>query len=222
MAGMKQFYAGLGAIAVIGGGALWWTNKNAASIVPIGPIPLEAISGAKGFPGYVEGPDSAPVEVIEYADFQCPACQTAWLLTVQDLKERLVKSGGVRYVFRDFPLDIHDKARVAHHAAACADEQGSFWRMHDQLYSGQAQWSAETGAVERRFREYAEQVGLDVAQYDECMAAGRYRARIQASYDDGLALGVTSTPTFIIGNQLYSGMTYDQLKRIVDSLAAGR
>ncbi len=222
MAGMKRFYAGLGAIAVIGGGALWLTSKNAASIVPMGPIPLEAISGAKGFPGHVIGPDSAPVDVIEYADFQCPACQSTWLLTVQDVKERLVKSGQVRYVFRDFPLDIHDKARVAHHAAACADEQGSFWQMHDQLYMSQAQWSAETGPVERRFRDYADQIGLDVSRYDECMASGRYRARIQASVDEGVELGVTSTPTFILGNQRYSGMTYDQLKRIVDSLAATR
>ena len=222
MAGMKRFYAGLGAIAVIGGGAIWWSSRSAASIVPIGPIPLEAISEAKGFPGYAVGPDSAPVDVIEYADFQCPACQTAWLLTIQDLKDRLVKNGTVRYVFRDFPLDIHNKARAAHHAAACAAEQGSFWAMHDQLYMGQAQWSGDPGPGERHFRDYAEQIGLNVAQYDECMAEGRFRARIQASYDEGLSLGVTSTPTFIIGNQRYSGMTYDQLKRIVDSLAATR
>jgi protein-disulfide isomerase len=222
MAGMKRFYAGLGAIAVVGGGAIWWTSLNAASIVPIGPIPVEAISGAKGYPGHAVGSDSAPVEVIEYADFQCPACQSTWLLTIQDLKERLVKTGQVRYVFRDFPLEIHDKSRIAHHAAACADEQGAFWQMHDQLYSSQAQWSAETGPVERRFRDYAEQLGLNVSQYDDCMASGRFRARIQASVDNGTALGVTSTPTFIIGNQRYPGMTYDQLKHVVDSVAAAR
>lgn len=220
MAGLKGFYIGLGAIAIVGGGALWWTSVNAASTVPLGPIPMDAVEAARGFDGYVLGDESAPVDVIEYADFQCPGCQATWLLTVQDVKQRLVETGVVRYSFRDFPLDIHDKARTAHHAAACASEQDLFWPMHDQLFGKQTEWASTTAPPERLFQRYAEGVGVDMERYGECMASGRFRARIQASYETGLSLGVTSTPTFIIGNNRYGGLTYDQLKGIVDSLVA--
>lgn len=220
MAGMKGFYMGLAAIAVIGSGVLWVTNRRAAAVVPVGPIPMDAIASARGFPGYVEGSDDAPVTVIEYADFQCPGCQAAWLLTIQDLKERLVKPGIVKYVFRDFPLEMHNKARQAHHAAACADEQGMFWPMHDQLFGSQNEWSLSAGAPERIFREYAGTVGVNVEEYDACMSEGRYRGRIQAMYEGGIQLGVSSTPTMIVGDQMYSGLTYDQLKQIVDSMIA--
>lgn len=218
MAGMKGFYIGLAAIAVVGSGVLWVTNRRAAAVVPSGPIPMDLINSSRSFPGYVEGSNEAPITVIEYADFQCPGCQAAWLLTVQDLKERLVKPGTVKYIFRDFPLDLHDKARQAHHAAACADEQGLFWPMHDQLFANQNQWSLSAGVGERFFREYAETIGVNVEEYDACMGEGRYRGRIQAMYESGIALGVSSTPTMIVGDQMFGGLTYDQLKRVVDSL----
>ena len=218
MAGMKGFYVGLAAIAVVGSGVLWVTNRRAAAVVPVGPIPMDLINSSRSFPGYVDGSDDAPVTVIEYADFQCPGCQAAWLLTIQDLKERLVKPGTVKYIFRDFPLDMHDKARPAHHAAACADEQGRFWAMHDSLFANQGQWSPSAGVPERIFRGYAEGIGINVEDYDACMSEGRYRARIQAMYESGVEMGVSSTPTMIVGNQMFSGLTYDQLKRVVDSL----
>jgi protein-disulfide isomerase len=180
---------------------------------------MDAIAAARDFPGHVLGRDDAPVTVIEYADFQCPGCKMAWLLTVQDVKDRLVADGTVRFIFRDFPLDMHNNARPAHHAAACADEQGQFWAMHDQLFANQDGWSV-TGAPERMFRDYAEGIGLDTERYDACMAEGRYRGRIQASYDSGVELGVSSTPTMIVGNSIYSSLTYDQLKGVVDSLIA--
>jgi len=216
---MKGFYIALAGIAVAGGAALVVMANRGGGSVPIGPIPPEAIEAGRDFPGYVDGSADAPVEIIEYADFQCPACQHFWLLTVRDIKERLVKTGRVRYIFRDFPLPMHDKSRVAHHAAACADEQGMFWPMHDTLFQTQNRWSGAKGTGEPQFRDMAEGLGLDLARYDDCMAAGRYRGRIQASYDSGVSLGVSSTPTYIIGNSLYNGMSYDEVKAIVDSLS---
>jgi len=220
MAGMKGFYLGLAGIAVVGSGALWVTNRNAASTVPVGPISMDAIATGRSFPGYAVGPEDAPVTLIEYADFQCPGCKMTWLLTTQDVKDYLIPEGNVRFIFRDFPLEIHPNSRAAHHAAACSDEQGKFWPMHDQLFLNQDTWAYGTGAPEKYFREYAESIGLDAEQYDACMAEGRYRGRIQASVDGGVELGVTSTPTMIIGNSIYSSMAYDDLKAIVDSLAA--
>jgi len=128
-----------------------------------------------------------------------------------------VATGRVRYAFRDFPLSMHVNSRPAHHAAACAAEQGMFQQMHDKLFGMQDQWTRRSGA-ETRFRRYASDIGVDLGQYDTCMEEGRYRGRIQASIEGGAALGVNSTPTFIIGNRLYGGMSYDRIKAIVDSL----
>ncbi len=218
MAGMKGFYIGLGALAVGGAGVLFVAMGRGGATVPTGPIDLAAIEAARDWGGYVVGDADAPVEIIEYADFECPACRVWWVLTAHDVKRRLVSSGRVRFSFRDFPLSGHRNASQAHHAAACAGEQGMFEQMHDKLFDTQNLWTGRAG-VEGRFYGYAEEIGVDLARYDECMGEGRYRARIQASIETGADMGVTGTPAVFIGNTKYSGITYDQLKAIVDSLA---
>ncbi len=219
MAGMKGFYRILGGVAIAGAGALWWSSCSGAASLPEHPISRGAIDAERGWPGYVEGSAEAPIEVIEYADFQCPACRQFWVLTVEDVKNRLVPTGQVRYVFKDFPLDgPHPHARAAHHAAACASDQGSFLAMHDMLFNNQGEWGLQLGSPLGKFKGYVEQIGLDGEAYNACMGEGRYRARIQASVESGLDLGVTSTPTLVIGGRLYTGMPYDRLKAIVDSL----
>jgi protein-disulfide isomerase len=113
---------------------------------------------------------------------------------------------------------MHPFARLAAHAAACADEQGKFWAMHTLLYQGQADWAS--GGAAGHFEKYAELAGLDVSKYQECMSSARYAGRIQASYQEAVALGVNSTPTFLIAGRLYEPLSYDQFKRLVDSLIA--
>lgn len=219
MAGMKGFYVGFGALAVGGAGVLLVAMARGAAELPSGPIDVTAVESGRGWGGYVVGDADAPVEIIEYADFECPACRVQWVLTVQDVKQRLVATGRARYAFRDFPLSMHVNSRPAHHAAACADEQGMFEQMHDKLFGMQDKWTGRSGA-ETRFRRYAGDIGVDLGRYDACMEEGRYRGRIQASIEGGVALGVTSTPAFIIGDRLYSGISYDRIKAIVDSLTA--
>ncbi len=215
MAGMKGFYIGVGALAIGGAGVLLLMGGGAAA-VPTGPIDMAAIEAARDWGGYVVGDADAPVEVIEYADFECPACRMWWVLTGVDLKRRLVASGRVRFSFRDFPL--HQNSIQAHHAAACADEQGMFEQMHDKLFDTQNEWTGRP-AVESRFHDYAGEIGVDLARYDECMGEGRYRARIQASRETAASMGVTQTPTVFVGGKEYAGLTYDRIKAIVDSLA---
>jgi protein-disulfide isomerase len=216
MAGMKGFYVGLGALAVGGAGVLFVSMGTGASAVPTGPIDLVAIEAARDWEGYVIGEAAAPVEVIEYADFECPACRVWWVLTAHDVKRRLVASGRVRFSFRDYPL--HQNSVQAHHAAACADEQGMFEQMHDKLFDTQDEWAGRAG-VEGRFYDYAGEIGVDLARYDECMGEGRYRARIQASMENGREMGVGGTPSVFVGGRQYDSMTYDRIKAIVDSLA---
>jgi len=223
---LKRFYVILAVLAVAGGVAIWQLGRSRAGqagTVQVAPAPVTGGAGAAGaaeaMPGYVMGSDSAALEVVEYADFQCPACRIFSILTMPDVVERLVRPGRIRWRFRDFPLPGHDRSPLAHHAAACAGEQGKFWAMHDQLYAGQDQWAAGGGA-DRKIRDLARTAGVDLGQYDECTRSRRYEARLAASRDFAAAQGVQSTPTFVIGSVRVSGtIPYDQLKAIVDSLA---
>ena len=130
---LKPFYVALGVIAVAGGA--WIVTASGGTTVT---IPEMATGSA--FPGYSLGSDSAKVEIIEYADFECPACAMFTILTSPDVKTRLVNTGRVRWTFRDFPLPMHPKAPVAHLAAACAGDQSQFWAMHDQLFYNRGAW----------------------------------------------------------------------------------
>jgi protein-disulfide isomerase len=216
--GMKRFYAILAGIAVVGLGALGFlvSRPRVASIpanVTIQP------SDTAGFRGYVKGAESAPVEITEYADYQCPFCQTFATLQMPTIEERLIRTGKLRWRYRDFPLQQHQFARLAAHSAACADEQGKYWEQHDRIYEGQGEWSAARDAGDD-FRNYARAVGLDVARYDECMESGKYAGRIQASLEEGTRAGVASTPTLLVGGRLYQGrIDSDAIRRLVDSLA---
>ena len=220
--GPKQFYALLGGIAVVGVAWLWLSARGGSQPPVLETLPAGAVTAAGDFPGYVLGSDSAPVEVVEYADFQCPACAQFVILTMHDVKERLIQTGRVRWRFRDFPLESHDKSRLAHHAAACAGEQNQFWAMHDQLYYGQARWYNERSAgAGRMYRAFARAIGLDLGAYNACMESGRYQARIEASVQEGLRIGVGSTPTFLIGDtRVVQALPYDPLRQLIDSLAA--
>jgi protein-disulfide isomerase len=162
------------------------------------------------------------VEITEFADFQCPFCQTFATLQMPTIDERLIQTGRVRWRYRDFPLQQHPFARLAAHSAACADEQGKYWDQHQRIYEGQSEWSEarDAGPI---FRNYAKVVGLDLGRYDACMKAGKYAGRIQASYNEGVQVGVNSTPTLLIGDRLYKGrFDSDAIIKMVDSLAPRR
>jgi len=215
---MKRFYLGLGAIAVVGIGLILFARIRGTAATEPGVVPVAA--AAADFEGHVMGSDSAPVTVIEYADFECPACAQFAVLTAPDIKQRLIATGQVRWIFRDFPLDGHRFSLPAHHAAQCAGEQGKFFEMHDQLYFNHGRWVTDR-RPERRFREFAEAIGLDMKQFDECTSSGRYMARLQRSREDAVAAGVGSTPTFDIGGIRVAGaLMYDDFRRYVDQAAA--
>ena len=216
---LNRFYVVLGVLAAVAVGALLYLmNRSSTPTVPAN-VKVEAGDTA-GFRGYVLGSATAPVEVIEYADYQCPACQSFDVVEFPYVKERLIQTGRVRWVYRDFPLDQpHKWTRLSAHSAACANEQGKYWEQHSSLYEAQPEWSVSNDAGDM-FRDFAQTNGMDVAKYDACMSSLRYAGRIQASSDEGLRLGVNSTPSFIIGGRLYAGVQpYDRLRALVDSLA---
>ena len=216
--GMKRFYAILAGVALLGLGALLFLlSRPQVSSIPAN-VSIQP-SDTAGFRGYLKGSESAPVEITEYADYQCPFCQTFATLQMPTIEERLIKTGRLRWRYRDFPLQQHQFARLAAHSAACADEQGKYWEQHDRIYEGQGEWSEARDAGDQ-FRDYARTIGLDLRRYDECMESGRYAGRIQASLEEGTRAGVASTPTLLVGNRLYQGrIDSDAIRRLVDSLS---
>jgi protein-disulfide isomerase len=219
MTGQNKFLVGLGLVAVAG--VAWLLSRTLGAP----DLPVRAAAGVRdttGFQGYVIGSEAAPVEVVEYADFQCPVCAGFDQVQYPDIKVRLIDAGKVRFVHRDFPLDQpHPHARLAAHAAACADDQGRFWEMKSEIYRRHAEWNlAGQRAAYETFGAMAASVGADRTGWEACMESGRHAVRIQASYQEGTRLGVGSTPTFLIADRLYSIGSADQMVRIVDSLIA--
>jgi protein-disulfide isomerase len=113
---------------------------------------------------------------------------------VSRLTDEYVKTGKMRYVLRDFPLEeAHPLAEKAAEAAHCAGEQGKYWEMHERLFSNQS--ALESKELSR----HAASVGLDVAKFDECLDSGRFAARIKADRKEGAKLNIRGTPTFFFG-----------------------
>ena len=214
---MKGFYLLLVGVAVIGGGVLWYGSQHAAAPTPGagGPLPVAV---ADGFRGYTLGSASAPIEVTEYSDFECPFCASFATVQMPVIREQLIATGKVRWRYRDFPLPTHSYSRYAALAAQCAGEQGKFWEMHDQLFTNH-QW-AQTGKNPRGlFHDFAGRIGLDLDKYDACMDSQRYAGRIQASVQEGEARGVKGTPSFYVNDRPYQGRSAsDDFKALVDSL----
>ena len=217
--GMKGFYAALAGVAVVGIGVLGWMLSRPRTVSIPANVVIQPADTA-GFRGYLLGSDSAKVEITEYADYQCPFCQTFDELQFPTIKQRLIDAGRLRWRYRDFPLQQHPFSRLAAHSAACADEQGKYWEQHRRIYEGQQDWAESTDAAPA-FRRYAQLNGLDLARYDACMKSAKYAGRIQASYDEGVRAGVNSTPTLLIGGRLYQGrLDSDAIARLVDSLTS--
>jgi protein-disulfide isomerase len=220
-AGMKRFYVLFGAVAVIGLAALGYLTTRPQTVSIPANVTVRP-SDTTGFRGYLKGSAEAPVEITEYADYQCPFCQTFATLQMPTIEERLIDTGRLRWRYRDFPLQQHPFARLAAHSAACADEQGKYWQQHQRIYEGQAEWAAARDAGPL-FRRYAQANGLDLGRYDACMKAGKYAGRIQASLNEGIQVGVNSTPTLLVGDRLYRGrFDSDAITKLVDSLAPRR
>jgi protein-disulfide isomerase len=148
---------------------------------------------------HIRGPADAPVTVVEYGDFECPYCGRA----EPAVRELLAAFGDVRYVWRHLPLtDVHPRADAAAEAAEAAADQGAFWEMHDLLLDHQDALLASdlTG--------YAEQLGLDLDQFEEALRRRTGAARIAEDVDSADLSGVSGTPTFFINGRRHHG-AYD-------------
>lgn len=213
----RGFYAAIAFLLIGGVGTLSYMSARPAAGAKIdstiAPIPNQ---------GHVIGSDSALVEVVEFGDFECPACGQFANLTEPDVRARLVLTGQIRFRFMDFPLSMHRNTFTAHMSAWCAGEQGKFWEMHDALFMNQDRWNSEaTRRPDKVLSDLARGVGVGMEQYDACMNTGKYVPQIRANVQEGVQRNVGRTPTFLYGQLKAEGSPpYDEVKARVDTMLA--
>ena len=213
------FYAIAALIAALGIATLLYlvNNRGGTAVATLDPNlpPVKAV-------GYTMGDPNAPVEIIEFADFECPGCGQFAMVTEPDIRKNLIETGQARFRFLDFPVNSsHVNSLTASLAAGCAHDQGKFWQMHDLIFQTQGEWSTPYTDNPRKVMDrLAGQLGLNMQQYTECMDSKKYQANVKANAEEAARVGAGSTPSFLIGGKIYTGGSYDMLKQAVDEARA--
>ncbi len=147
----------------------------------------------------VKGDSNAAVTIVEFSEFQCPYCGKYVDEAYKNIMDDYVKTGKVKYVFRDFPLGFHAEAKPAAMAAECAHEQNKFWEYHDKLFANQDVLGTEN------YKKWASDLGLDTTQFNACLSSEKYKSEVEEDFSEGQTYGVTGTPAFFINGKLISG-----------------
>ncbi len=198
--------------------AIIWGLSVAMNKQPSGPT--LGTPAAVTVADHVRGPENAPVTVIEYSDFQCPAC-AAYFPLVEKLVDESTST--VRFVYRHFPLYPlpHKNSYLASQASEAAALQGKFWEMHRLLFTNQTTWENPDAAA-GIYETYAERIGLNMETYKKDFNSSEVKARIQRDREEGDRLGVNATPTFFVnGKAIVNPQGYDAFKALIQSAALG-
>jgi len=168
----------------------------------------EAVLSIEGAP--ILGDKNAKVTLVEFTDYQCPFCGRHFSQVYPQINEEYIKTGKVKYVLRDFPLEsIHPLAFKAAEAARCGGEQGKYWEMHDKLFENQTALTATDLAA------HAKAAGLDAAKFKECLESGKHAAKVRSDIAEGRTAGVTGTPGFFVGLTQPNGTKITATKNII-------
>lgn len=170
------------------------------------------------FEAHIKGNPDAPVVLTEYADFQCPACGQ-FQPVVKDLLDTYGDQLAIE--FKHFPLiTIHPFAVPAARAAEAAGQQGKFWEMHDKLFENQQVWS-RSGSPQVFFRQYAEEIGLDIDLYNRHYGASLIKDKIEAGYSEARELGLTGTPSFFLNGERMQFETFEEFESAINIAVNG-
>jgi protein-disulfide isomerase len=193
---MKNPWVVVGILTVVlFGGAIWYsssaTEKNNEGI--------EVTDHIKGNP-------DATVTLVEYSDFQCPACAS-----FQPVMEEIMKTYGdkLRFEYKHYPLPIHPYAQQAALAAEAAGQQGKFYEYHDLLFKNQQNWSTAV-APGSLFIQYAEELGLDMEQFRRQQKSSILRDKVRSDLAEARELGITATPTFYLNGEKMEIATFEE------------
>jgi len=182
----------------------------------------ETVMSTEGYP--FMGNNDAKLTIIEFSDYQCPFCSQYVSETMSQIEKDYVKAGKLKYVFRNFPLPFHQQAYKAAEAASCAGDQGKFWEMHNRLFANQ------NALDEKNLTDYAKAVGLDPKKFQDCLSIGKHAQEIKKDFEDGEKMGITGTPSFLLGftdangtkvkavKMIVGAQPYSDFKKAIDSL----
>lgn len=208
----KRFLLILAALVIVFGGIFWFTKSKSSA--PGGGSNSSQESGSN----HVLGNNTTGVTLVEFGDYQCPACYQYYPL-VKQVQEKY--NDQISFQFRNFPLvQIHPNAMISARAAEAAGLQGKFWEMHDLLYTNQNDW-AQVGSPSSIFVQYAQQLGLDTAKFEEDMNSAAVLAIINGDVSAAQSLGATGTPTFVLnGKKIESPATLEAFSEVIDKAIA--
>jgi protein-disulfide isomerase len=140
------------------------------------------------------GDDKARIAIVEFSDYQCPFCAMHAIQALPQIVSQYVKTGKVRYFFKDFPIEaVHPQAFKEAEAARCAGEQGKYWEMHDRLLKNQRP------QVVNELPAHAVALGLDAPRFQRCLDSGTYAAQVRKDIREGMKYSIQGTPTFFVG-----------------------
>lgn len=152
--------------------------------------------------------------LVEFLDFECEACGAAYP-SVEQIREEY--AGEITYVLRYFPIPSHQNSMNAAIAAEAAAQQGELESMYRKLFETQTAWGEQQDSKAGLFRQYAQELGLDMAAYDEAVADPETQARVKFDFDAGVALGVEGTPTFFVNDEMVSVTSANDIRAALDA-----
>ncbi|RMW38413.1 MAG: disulfide bond formation protein DsbA [Nitrosopumilus sp.] len=146
----------------------------------------------------IQGDSNAPITILEWGDYQCTFCYKFHKDTLDVINEDFIKTGKVKLVFKDFPLNGPDSVLAAE-ASFCAHDQEKYWEYHDELYKN---WGGErTGWITRdSLDKFASNVGLNLEEFNTCLDEHKYQSKVNGLYDFGREIGIDATPSFLVFN----------------------
>lgn len=166
--------------------------------------------------GPMLGNPDAPVTVIEFADFQCPFCGRYFKNVEPQLLDRYVKTGKVKFIYRDFAF-LGEESEWGAEAARCANDQGKFWQYHDYLFNHQSGENSGAFAKEN-LKQFARALGLVSVSFDACLDSEKYLKAVQNDTDAGRSFGVGGTPTTFVNGQAVSGaVPFSDIAAVVEA-----
>lgn len=200
---------GIIVLVVVGLGVILSRTENTAV------APAKSTGGIIREDSHMTGDKNAKVTVVEFGDYQCPACAAANPIVKQIISD-YKNNKDFNFVFMNFPLAQHANAQISAEAAEAAGEQGKFWEMHDKIYESQNKWNNVANPL-GIFVGYAQQLSLDTAKFKQAIQENKFKDIIAADASKGTELGVNATPTFFINQEKLPGIP-DQagFKKIID------
>ncbi len=206
---LKRSLLWVGVAALVGVSVWGLTKINIPSPEVQSAILLDAVSPSD----WANGNKEANVILVEYSDFQCPACRAYYPIVEKLLQEQ---GDNFKFVYRHFPLPRHANAKGTAYAAEAAGKQGKFWEMHNMIFEHQNEWSGiGVGAANKMFLDYAASLNLDIEQFEKDRQSEEIKDKVEGDYQSGIRAGVNATPTFFLNGKQIQPRNYEDFVNFI-------